>query len=138
MSLLRINRHPGPRTLRVFAVAATVFCGAWAWICWRRGWAPVTSGLIVVGALAVLVGGMRPMWLRGVYVGLCYLTFPIGWVVSHVILAVIYFAVFTPIGLLLRACGHDSLARRFDPKATTYWQPRAERAPHAESYFRQH
>jgi hypothetical protein len=138
MSLIRINRHPSSRSLRVFAAALSAFCLAWAWGFWRRGWAPVSLSFLGIVVLALVFAVIRPGWLRGAYLGLSYLTFPIGWVVSHVILAVVYFAVFTPIGLLLRVCGHDSLARRFDRGAVSYWQPRAERAPDPESYFRQH
>ncbi|HEU4365360.1 MAG TPA: SxtJ family membrane protein, partial [Candidatus Krumholzibacteria bacterium] len=47
--------------------------------------------------------------------------FPLGWVVSHAILIVIYYAVLTPIGLVLRLVGYDPMRRRFDRGASTYW-----------------
>jgi hypothetical protein len=62
---------------------------------------------------------------------------PIGWVISHVILAVIYYLVLTPIGLLLRAAGRDLLARRRDPTAESYWIDRGAK-PEVERYFRQY
>jgi hypothetical protein len=75
-------------------------------------------------------------FMRRVYVGMMYATFPIGWVVTHVLLTAIYFAVFTPIGLALRLAGRDPMTRRLDPAATTYWI-RRERTPQPRDYFSQ-
>ena len=52
---------------------------------------------------------------------------PVGWAISHVLLALVYFGVITPIGLGLRLLGRDLLGRRADPNATTYWQERSPR-----------
>ena len=74
---------------------------------------------------------------RAVYRALTLLTFPIGWVISHVLLALVYYLLLTPIGLLLRATGRDPLQRRLDPEAETYWIEREGDRP-ANTYFRQH
>ena len=65
-----------------------------------------------------------------------YVTFPIGLVLSHVIIAFIYYVVLTPAGLLLRLFKGDLLARAYDPSATTYW---IKRTPQTDTsrYFRQ-
>jgi hypothetical protein len=47
--------------------------------------------------------------------------FPIGWLVSHTLLAVIYYGVIAPIGLALRLCGRDPLHQKRDLLASTYW-----------------
>ena len=44
-----------------------------------------------------LVGVLRPLWVRGLYRVSMAATFPIGWVVSHLILAAIYYGVFTTV-----------------------------------------
>ena len=136
MALVRIDHHPSPRQLRVFAAAWLVFfavLGAWAW---RRGSTGTAFSLL---AAAVMVPAMGLLWaelLRWVYVGMSYLAFPIGFVLSHVILAIVYYLVFTPIGLVMRLCGYDPMQRRFDPQARSYWSPR-ETAPEPGRYFRQ-
>ena len=69
-----------------------------------------------------------------VYLTLSYATYPIGFVVSHVVLALIYYVGFTFFGLALRLFRHDPLALRRDSNATTYWKVRnQERPPH--NYF---
>ena len=61
---------------------------------------------------------------------------PIGWTISHLVLGIVFFAVVTPIGLLMRLLGRDPMDRRFDPNAKTYW---AQRLPvgATDRYFRQ-
>jgi hypothetical protein len=65
-----------------------------------------------------------------------YVTSPLGFVLSYVVLGLIYFVVFTLIGWALRLCGYDPLQRRYDRQAKTYWVTRREQRSRA-SYFRQ-
>ena len=61
-----------------------------------------------------------------------YAAYPIGWVVGHVMIGVVFFTVVTPIGLLMRALGRDPLQRKFDASRTSYWEKRpAARRPGA-------
>jgi hypothetical protein len=65
-----------------------------------------------------------------------YAAFPIGFVISYVLMAIIYYLVVTSIGLIMRIFGRDSMYRRFDRDAATYWfERRAEQAQ--DRYFRQ-
>jgi len=57
-------------------------------------------------------------------------------VVSFVILAAIYYAVLTPIGLLMRLVGYDPMCRRRDANAASYWTSR-EPVDDVRRYFRQ-
>ena len=59
---------------------------------------------------------IRPEWLRSIYVGWMVLAFPIGWTVSQVMLAVMFFGLFTPIGLVFRLIGRDPLQRARQPE----------------------
>jgi hypothetical protein len=137
MSLIRIDRNPGIRQLRVFAGAWLVCFGGMAIVLRAKGHPYAAMGIGVMAIGVPSIGLAAPRVLRLVYLGLTYLTFPIGWAISHAILACLYFCVFTPVGLLLRLFGHDPLSRKFDRDASTYWKPRPESAP-ANRYFRQH
>lgn len=137
MSLVRINRHPSPRDLRVFAALWLVFVGALAAIAWRRG---LSVGALVAGlaAAGVFVPGMlAPRSVRLVYLGAVCATFPIGFVMSYLILGTVYFLVLTPVGLVMRMLGNDPLTRRFDAGQKSYWKARGG-PKSAHSYFRQH
>ena len=137
MSLIRINHRPSSRQLLVFALAWLVFTGVLGWS-FRAHGRPAAAGLCWGLALGVpAVGAMWREGLRLLYLGLSYATYPIGFVVSSLVLAGLYYLVLTPIGLILRLCRYDPLHRRFDSRASTYWHPRpGPRDP--ASYFRQH
>ena len=137
MALIRINRNPPPRQLRFFGLFWLLFLGFLAWNLHRKGISDTATSAVAIMALGVpLVGWLYLPLLRWAWIALSYLTWPIGWVLSHVILALVYFLVLTPTGLLLRLVGKDPMERRLDPTATTYWIERPA-ARDVQRYFRQ-
>jgi hypothetical protein len=56
-------------------------------------------------------------------------------VVSPLILGLIYFGVFTPVALVMRAFGRDAMCRRFEPAQPSYWVRRDPPGP-ADNSFR--
>ena len=137
MSLIRIERNPSRRQLKVFGALWLVFFGVVGWILFRGSGSPATAA--AVWALAVVVptaGWIVPGFMRVIYVGLAYAAFPIGFVLSHVILGLVYYLVLTPTGFVMRLFGYDPMARRFDHKAHSYWMGR-DMEPDVRRYFRQ-
>lgn len=63
-----------------------------------------------------LLGPLNRVWMR---FGLL-----LGRIVNPIVTAVLFFVVFTPAGLLMRALGKDPLRLKRTPQATTYWIPR--------------
>src|SRR5262245_31042698 len=86
------------------------------------------------GALLSIAGLMRPSVVRPIYRVLMGVTYPIGWVTSHVLLFVLYYVVITPVGVLVRMF-HDPMGRRLDRAEASYWTPRE--SPQPGRYFRQ-
>jgi ABC-type uncharacterized transport system permease subunit len=136
MSLIRIEKNPSSRQLAVFGTAWLLFLGTWGTVCWLRGRHTAGEILWAAAAAVPLAGMASRRLLRHVYVGLSYATYPVGFVVSHVVLALVYFLALTPIGLTMRLLGRDPLSRRFDPSAKSYWKPR-DKGKSPESYFNQ-
>ncbi|HYE57215.1 MAG TPA: SxtJ family membrane protein [Rhodothermales bacterium] len=103
-----------------------VFLALGAFVLWRRGWTltPLPGTLLSVGAVLVGLGLAAPTLLRPVYRVWMLLAFALGFVMTRVLLTVVFFGVVTPIGLLRRALGHDPMRRKRDPAASTYWLPR--------------
>ena len=52
------------------------------------------------------------------------LAFPIGWTVSQVMLALMFFGLFMPIGLVFRLIGRDPLRRTRPSGRESYWDPK--------------
>jgi hypothetical protein len=125
MSLVAIDWNPSTRHLRQFALLGSVFFVALAgWVCKQQGWNAYVWAFLVTSAGFLVVGLLLPECVRYLYLGLIAVTFPIGWVVSHLILGLIYYGLFTLVALIFRLIGRDALERRFAPAATTYWQPK--------------
>jgi hypothetical protein len=57
--------------------------------------------------------------------------------VSPLVLGMMYFAVFFPFGLVLRLFGHDPLARRRNPGASSFWIRRERPGPAPEDMTNQ-
>ncbi len=138
MALLKINKTPSNRELRQFA--GIWFPAFWALVggilIHKFGLWNVAVPLWCVAGVVAIVGLIRPPFMRLIYVGMIYAVFPIGWVVSHVLLSALYYLFMTPIGLLMRLVGYDPMTRRFEPESKTYWIKRdTTRKP--STYFRQ-
>ncbi len=65
---------------------------------------------------------------------LMVVAFPIGFVISNVILLVLYFGLFTPMALVFRMVGRDTMHRKFDPEAGSYWVERTDSKPVAQRF----
>jgi hypothetical protein len=124
MSLVPINWNPDRKTLAEFSEFGLFFLGMVAApLAYFRDRPALAAVLWVAAVVGRVLGLARPEWLQPVYVGLMAATGPIGWLVSHLTLALLFYGVITPIGLALRLAGRDPLNRKFDPAATTYWEP---------------
>jgi hypothetical protein len=138
VSVVQINTDPTRRQLNQFGfiwMGFVAFFGAIAFFKFHNP--SLARGLWVAAVVVPIVGWIFPRFMRWIFLGMSYLAFPIGFVVSHVVLAVVYYLVLTPIGLLTRLFGYDSMKRRFGPEAKSYWVERPASAVEAKRYFRQ-
>ena len=96
-----------------------------------RWWSLAVAGVMLVVTLvrAELLAPFNRVWFRfGLF---------LHRIVNPVIMAVIYFAVVTPTGLIMRAVGKDPLRLRRDPNAESYWIHRTPPGPEPESMTNQ-
>ena len=130
-----IPRDPPARLLRQFAgLWLAFFLGLAAWQGRLRG----LPAVIVCVTLAVSVGGVglvRPQAVRPLFVGWMMLAFPIGWLVSHVALAVVFYGLITPLAVAFRLAGRDLLALK-RREVRSYWQPKPQPTD-VRRYFKQ-
>jgi MFS family permease len=145
--LVEINFNPDRRTLRQFGVIAFVGFGALAALAYSErlvfsfglGQAriPLAAGFAGLGSIALLFSVVAPKANRFLYLGLTVLSFPIGFVLSYLIMGTLFFLIIGPIALLMRLLGRDAMHRRYDTDAETYWSS-ARRPRDKESYFHQY
>jgi hypothetical protein len=127
MALIAFTWNPPPKQLRWFGCLWLPL--ALGGVAYGIASFPGRIALGAVAALSLVVGLAAPRLLRPVFVGLLLLTWPVGFVMSHVILAAIFFLVLTPTAWLMRVFGRKGLDLALDPKAASYWRPRQGRAP---------
>ena len=123
--MIEINLHPSDRMLRQFAGAWLVAFSVLAVNQWvMRGHPRVGLVCLAVGFFVGAVGLIRPTAVRWLFVASTAAAFPIGWVVSQVMLFVLFIGVVTPVALLFRLRGRDRLSRRPAPGRASYWMPK--------------
>lgn len=138
MALVDINWNPSRKELRVFGSLLIFFGVVVSAILSQRLESTLPALLVVsVATFIGLIGLIAPTLVRPVYVVWMAFAFPIGWTVSHLMMAVVYYLVLTPIGIMMRLCGHDPMQRKLDRAGKSYWQARIPRED-LKSYFRQY
>jgi hypothetical protein len=132
-----VNRDPTPADLRTFGRLLPIFVALVGAVAVLRTGSTTTATVIWVvgGGLSLLYAGVAAA-RRPVFLAWTRATYPIGWAVSRLVMAVVFFLVVTPVGVLVRRFGRDPLERRFDGGATSYWVEREGEAEPSR-YFRQ-
>ena len=139
MALLEVNWQPSRKELRQFAgIWFPLACAVLSWFFYKgtQSWqAPAMLG--GVGAVLAVIAFLVPAVALRIYVGWMVAAFPIGWLISHLLMGLIYYGLITPMGLVMRLCGRDAMGRRFDPGRDSYWIPH-EMPKDKKRYFRQY
>ncbi len=148
MALLEVDLNPDRKSLRTFGVICLVaFALIGTWIKFRHAFlffemsAETAAGIAwvawVMAGLGGLAGLLAPGALKLLYIGLTVISFPIGLVISSVVVAVLFYGVLVPLGLVLRGLRMDPLTREFVADLESYWRPRKQVAD-VTQYYRQY
>jgi hypothetical protein len=142
--MIQIDWNPPKKTLRNFGLIGLVAFSAFALMIHFHVWVfakfhDTPTVRYVLFGLAAYCGAtalVAPMTLKWLYVGMTVASYPIGFVVSYIVVGVMFFLIITPMAFIFRLIGRDGLHRKFEPAASTYWIPR--RPPQSvKRYFRQ-
>lgn len=138
MGMIQLDLNPPPDKLRQFGWLAPIMLLVIGLVLrWRVGLSTTgVAGLSLAGILVFIASRVSPKLVRPVYVGLIVVGYPIGWVISHVVMLLFYFGIITPVALIFRLFGRDALNRRWNREGKTYW---SEHPPcdNVERYFKQ-
>lgn len=132
--LVQMNWRPTPRQLRQFGLGCVVVPALVVWF-WGASTAWVV-GVLIAGLVVAITSWLAPSTVRPLFIALSLLAIPIGIVVGELVLMLLFFGLFLPIGMLFRILGRDALQTRMDTSATTHWSTKA--APTSvRNYYRQ-
>jgi hypothetical protein len=104
--------------------------GAWPMVFRRedpRLWAVVLAALLILPAL------VYPRSLKWAYRVWMAIGHVLAWINTRIILGIIFFGLFTPVGFIMRLFGWDPLRRRSDRKAASY---RLVREPRPDDHMK--
>lgn len=135
MDWIDVATPPTPRQLRQFAGSLMVVAAAW--LAWRfvHERTGIVVWLLAVAGIAIGAAGLAvPRLVQAIYRVAMLLAFPVGWVMSRVALAIVYYIVLTPLALLLRVRGRDVLRLRRSDRSS-YWMPKPQ-AKDGRQYLR--
>lgn len=90
--------------------------------------------MMAVGAAFAIVTLTRAHWLAPLKHAWMKFGELLNKIVSPVVMAVIFFVVFTPVAFVMRLTGRDALARAYDPASPTYWKRRDPPGPSEDSF----
>ncbi len=134
MPLVEVNWQPTHRQLRQFAMICLVALPFLGWL-WggspRTVWALGAAGLVLA-----ITGWFVPKAIRPVFIALSVVAAPLGIIISELVLLLMFFGVFLPLGLIFRLLRRDALQMQLDRQAKSYWQPKKQPRSMA-SYYRQ-
>lgn len=146
-SVVQINFQPDDKTLKQFGFIALAGFGLLGFGALHETFifsmglggarVPVAVVFFALALISVAFSLVYPKGNQPIFVGLSLITFPIGFVLSYVIMGFMFFVVFGFVATVFRLMGRDSMGRSYDPGASSYWsQARPERP--REDYFKQY
>jgi len=140
-----INWKPDRADLKKFGVSLIIgfpiialvfFLVRWA----KSGALPEPRFFLMLGGIGAAVGlvsWLIPVIARPLYTVWYGLAACIGIVVANLMFCVLFYGIFTPMGLVMRLIGRDPLNLKSRKGAASYWED-APPTPPATDYFRQY
>lgn len=138
MALVSLNLKPSTKQLRDFGDIALCMCNVIGilllWL--NKVSIKVFIVFCVIGLVMYILSRISTVLIKPLYQGLMIVTFPIGWIISHLMMGLFYYGIVTLIAVIFKIIGRDPLCRKYDSEAETYWIPyKQSRSP--KHYFHQ-
>jgi len=132
-----VKWRPDAGELRRFAIAMLIgFTVLGALSAWRGKGIGTASIVLWSIGVALAVAAFIPKVGRIAYLAVYLPTSIIGYIVSNILLALMFLLVITPLGLILKLMGKDLLQRQRPQKERTGWLP-VKSTKTEDSYYRQ-
>ena len=129
------------KQLRVFAGALLALATALTTIRYLlRGYpegTPVGLVLIALATAIFLFALLAPKPLGPAFRFWMAFARAAGWFNSRLLLCILFYLVFTPVGLIMRLIRRDALQRDFNSSKSSFWIPKEEPKDGLERYTRQ-
>jgi len=95
----------------------------------KHGAHPMAIIPIVLGAFGLYLVLFNHSLLQRLQAFLIKIWYPVGQLITTILLTITFYVVFAPVGLLLRLFKKDILNRKFKTNRLSYWIDRSKREP---------
>lgn len=126
------------RQIRIFGIGLIVIVSVIAGLQTYWGRTEVGIGLFTVAVLTLIVVIFTPTGLIPLYKLMLLISRATGFVMTPVLLGLVFYLVFTPVGILLRLIRKDILDRKFEVSSDSYWKPKEPTPVGLDRYERQY
>jgi hypothetical protein len=126
----------GKNELRQFGIIIAAACGLLGVLLWWRG-KPYYAHCFIMAAAFLLSGLTLPAVLKPLHKVWMTISILMGWLMTRLILIILFYAIVTPIGLLARLCGKDFLDIKVNKNSPSYWILRGKQEYDKKSYEQQ-
>ncbi len=92
---------------------------------------------VVIALSFMLIAIFAPVLLKYLYILWMKLAYILSWVNIRLLLGIIFYFVFSPVGLFMRLFRIDLLERNSGPLIDSYWKPKAREKSLPADYHRQ-
>ena len=103
----------------------------------KHGWGLVNWILIALAIVFLFLTIVNYQWLKQVYTRWIFVAQGIGHVMTSIIMVVLFFLVFSPVGILLRIFKKDFLNRSPNANFFSYWNIRQKEKQDIQRYTQQ-
>jgi lysylphosphatidylglycerol synthetase-like protein (DUF2156 family) len=132
-----MNKEITKKEIRTFGIGLAVILAVIGSLLFYKHGHPKYLWLYGVSGILLLMALAAPNLLAPIYRGWSKVAHVIGWFNTRLLLALIYYTMFTPIGLLSKLFRKDLLDCKWEPQATTYWIERETNQQSRQNYERQ-
>ena len=94
---------------------------------------PLRLWAIGIGGLLIVLGAILPQVLAPIHTGWMWVGHILGWINTRILLTIVFYGLVTPIGLVFRLMGKDTMRQTLDESGTTY---RVVRSPRPRSHMK--
>jgi len=130
------NIKSGKSELRKFGITIGIVLGLLAGLFWWKEKSYYTT-FIILSTAFILIGLILPILLKPIQKAWMALAVILGWFMTRVILCVLFYVVFTSIGLIGKMFGKQFLDLKMDNPTNSYWIYRESREFKKSDYERQ-
>jgi len=92
---------------------------------------------LTIGTLLFFLGIAIPFILKPIYWVWMIFAIILGWIMTRIILGLLFYIVFTPIGLISRLLGKQFIELQWNKTSSTYWNYRSRDAFEKQKYEKQ-